>query len=102
MVCRIPFSTTYQSGASAQHRVLLVDDDVISLEILAVMLGFDGHEVLQAIDGESALSLLADRDSAASPPDVLLVDMQMPGHLRTRTGSGEFVRCAAPDRCCWG
>ena len=55
-----------------------MDDDAISLEILALMLGFDGHEVLQAIDGESALDLLAARGSAASP-DVLLVDLQMPG-----------------------
>ncbi len=71
-------SKTPRSSAAEQHRVLLVDDDAISLEILALMLGFDGHEVLQAIDGESALDLLAARDSAASP-DVLLVDLQMPG-----------------------
>jgi CheY-like chemotaxis protein len=55
-----------------------VDDDAISLEILALMLGFDGHEVLQAIDGEAALDLLAASGSAGSP-DVLLVDLQMPG-----------------------
>jgi CheY-like chemotaxis protein len=62
----------------AQHRILLVDDDAISLEILASMLNCDGHEVLQAADGEEALHLLAEPDSSASP-DVLLVDMQMPG-----------------------
>ena len=67
-----------RSGAIAQHRVLLVDDDAVSLEILSVMLDVDGHEVLRAADGESALNLLAGPDSSTSP-DVLLVDMQMPG-----------------------
>ncbi len=67
-----------QSDLRAQRRVLLVDDDLISLEILSLLLGFDGHEVLRAADGESALGLLTSPDSSASP-DVLLVDMQMPG-----------------------
>lgn len=69
---------THQSGTCAQHRVLLVDDDAVSLEILALMLGFDGHEVLRATDGESALALLA-RTRCTTIPDVLLVDVQMPG-----------------------
>ncbi|HEY4045982.1 MAG TPA: response regulator [Acidobacteriaceae bacterium] len=63
---------------SGPHRILLVEDDAISMEILAMMLGGDGHEVLQAIDGSAALDLLSGV-SALSAPDVLLVDMQMPG-----------------------
>ena len=67
-----------KSGADTQHRVLLVDDDAVSLQVLSLMLGFEGHEVLQASDGESALAMLTHPDST-SAPDVLLVDMQMPG-----------------------
>jgi CheY-like chemotaxis protein len=67
-----------KSGADTQHRVLLVDDDAVSLQVLSLMLGFEGHEVLQASDGESALAILAHPDSTTAP-DVLLVDMQMPG-----------------------
>jgi CheY-like chemotaxis protein len=65
-------------GPEIQHKVLLVDDDAVSLEILTLLLGFDGHEVVRAPDGESALALLTHPDSSV-PPDVLLVDMQMPG-----------------------
>jgi CheY-like chemotaxis protein len=67
-----------RDSIAGRHRILLVEDDAISMEILAMMLGGDGHEVLQAVNGEAALDLL----SGAGPchvPDVLLVDMQMPG-----------------------
>jgi CheY-like chemotaxis protein len=63
---------------SGSHRILLVEDDAISMEILAMMLDGDGHEVFQAIDGTAALDMLSGV-SAQSAPDVLLVDMQMPG-----------------------
>jgi CheY-like chemotaxis protein len=78
---------TTSSPASQKRRVLLVDDDAISMEVLALLLDHDGHEVLRANDGETALDLLhalhredlpRDAGSAASP-DVLLVDLQMPG-----------------------
>lgn len=61
-----------------QHRVLVVDDDAISIEILALMLGCDGHEVLQAADAVVAFELLAASTPGGSP-DVLLIDLQMPG-----------------------
>jgi CheY-like chemotaxis protein len=67
-----------RDGIAVRHRVLLVDDDAISMEILAMLLGGDGHEVLQAVNGEAALNLLSG-SGAIRVPDVLLVDMQMPG-----------------------
>src|ERR1700677_3171873 len=78
---------TTSSPASAQRRVLLVDDDAISMEILTLLLGHDGHEVFRANDGKAALDLLLDRrkenlhkdTGSGASPDVVLVDMQMPG-----------------------
>lgn len=55
-----------------------MEDDAISMEILSVMLNHDGHHVVCAIDGQAALNLLASPDPGVCP-DVLLVDMQMPG-----------------------
>jgi CheY-like chemotaxis protein/HPt (histidine-containing phosphotransfer) domain-containing protein len=66
------------SRPAAPHRVLLVEDDAVSMEILSVMLNHDGHDVMCANDGEAALNLLSSFHSEAGP-DVLLVDMQMPG-----------------------
>jgi CheY-like chemotaxis protein/HPt (histidine-containing phosphotransfer) domain-containing protein len=55
-----------------------VDDDAISVEIVALMLDIEGHDVTRASDGETALELLT-RQHAPVRPDVLLVDLQMPG-----------------------
>jgi two-component system sensor histidine kinase RpfC len=68
---------TRSTGIETRHKVLLVDDDAVSLELMAVLLAHEGHQVLRANDAGAALALLA-VDKAARP-DVLLVDLQMPG-----------------------
>jgi CheY-like chemotaxis protein len=60
-----------------RHKVLLVDDDAVSLELMALLLAHEGHQVLRANDAGAALELLS-LDQAVRP-DVLLVDLQMPG-----------------------
>ena len=65
-----------------QYRVLVVDDDALSRDIVALLLGSEGHETLQAESGEDALRLLASLDEDAVP-EILLVDMQMPGESGT-------------------
>jgi hypothetical protein len=81
-----------ESCGAAQQKVLLVDDDPISLEIVSLMLGSDGHQVQRACDGETALRMLGLAPGGAAAartptgdlpdvllPDVLLIDMHMPG-----------------------
>lgn len=55
-------------------RILVVDDDRSLLELLTDYLGRLGHEVRGAPDGQQALAGLAD-----SPPDIVLLDVTMPG-----------------------
>ena len=62
---------------ATRHKVLLVDDDAVSLELMAMLLAYEGHQVVRATGAEAALSMLA--SEKASRPDVLLVDLQMPG-----------------------
>jgi len=57
-------------------RVLVVDDDAMVRELLAVMLEAEGHAVSCADSGDSALSQL---NQPAEPPDIVLADIQMPG-----------------------
>ncbi len=67
-----------RSIAIETHRkVLLVDDDAVSLELMALLLAHEGHQVLQANDAGAALAMLSEESTAG--PDVLLVDLQMPG-----------------------
>ena|GEM_PF-422774 len=57
-------------------RVLVVDDEEASRVVLRGLLADAAAEVLEARDGAEALALLA---SAAALPDVVLLDVRMPG-----------------------
>jgi DNA-binding response OmpR family regulator len=55
-------------------RVLIVDDDPSIRQVIAFALGDEGHEVGEAADGRAALELIE-----RWPPDLILLDMKMPG-----------------------
>lgn len=55
-------------------RILLVDDDRINRRILAGILRPEGYELTEAGSGEETLE-----QYAASPPDLVLLDVMMPG-----------------------
>lgn len=55
-------------------RILLVDDEMSSAEVLALVLASEGYEVTVAADGHQAMSRLMEAD-----PDVLITDFMMPG-----------------------
>jgi CheY-like chemotaxis protein len=55
-------------------RVLIVDDEADIREVVSEALSFEGHEVLTAVDGISAL-----RACYAHSPDLVLLDLMMPG-----------------------
>jgi len=56
--------------------LLLIDDDIISREVMAMTLEMNGFHLSSAEGGERALSLLS---SGSANPDVILMDSQMPG-----------------------
>ena len=55
-------------------RVLVVDDEPDIRDLLRGVLEFEGYEVDEAADGDEALAAVAD-----DPPDVVLLDVMMPG-----------------------
>ena len=57
-----------------RFRVLIVEDDSDILEILSTLLVHRGYSVTTADDGYQAL-----RRIAAEPPDIILLDVMMPG-----------------------
>ncbi len=71
-------------------RVLIIDDDMVSREVMATVLTMTGYDVHTAPSGTESLVLL---DSDVFFPDVILMDTQMPGingatliaQLRART-----------------
>ena len=55
-------------------KVLVVDDEPTVREVVAGYLRRDGHDVAEAADGTVALELLD-----ADPPDLVVLDMMLPG-----------------------
>ena len=70
-------------------RILAVDDRPINLQFLVSLLGYDGHSVLEASDGQEALDITRDQH-----PDLVITDIEMPAmdgyefvtHLRNDPG----------------
>jgi CheY-like chemotaxis protein/HPt (histidine-containing phosphotransfer) domain-containing protein len=80
--------------------MLLIDDDLVSREVMATVLTMSGYAVHTAVDGDASLELLA---TGTCVPDVVLMDAQMPGlsgaeliaQLRTLTRAGIFAISAS-------
>jgi CheY-like chemotaxis protein/HPt (histidine-containing phosphotransfer) domain-containing protein len=85
--------------------MLLIDDDLVSREVLATLLTMSGLAVHTAEDGESALALLA---TGSFAPEIILVDAQLPGlsgapliaELRKRSRRWGRVRIFAISASC--
>ena len=61
-------------SADTKARVLVVDDLEMNIDLMTRFLTSKGYLVDTAMDGETALEKVA-----ASPPDVILLDLNMPG-----------------------
>jgi CheY-like chemotaxis protein len=70
-------------------RILVVDDDPMSRDLLVVLLEAEGYAVNSAESGEAALALL----SSSPIPQVVLADVQMPGL------AGSDLARALRERC---
>lgn len=76
--------------------VLLIDDDMISREVIATILTLNGYTLHTAEGGEAAVEIL---DAVKCIPQVILVDVQMQGlngvnlvkELRKRTQAGIYA-----------
>lgn len=58
----------------AGERILIVDDNATSLKLAAYLLRTRGYDVTTAADAEAALDAIA-----LQHPDVVLMDIQLPG-----------------------
>lgn len=84
------------SDGAAQVRVLVVDDDEVSRDVLALLLEGKGYAVASADSGDAALMYL--RAEGGDLPGVVLVDMQMPGIRGNALASQLREVCGAEAR----
>ena len=62
------------SRAGAGARILLVEDTAFSLQLMTYLLTANQHTVVEAVTGEQAIVL-----ASAAPPDLVVLDRQLPG-----------------------
>jgi CheY-like chemotaxis protein len=60
--------------ASPRAIILVVDDNPTNLKLAADVLEFEGYQVFRASNAREARQMIM-----ASPPDLILMDIQMPG-----------------------
>lgn len=65
---------TAPTDTGAPMTILVVDDEPAMVGVLGALLGRAGHRIVAAYDGDEAL-----RHFAADPPDLVLLDLAMPG-----------------------
>src|SRR6476660_3606094 len=74
-----PVRQTNMLGIGEKHElptILLIDDDLVSREVIATVLTLHGHMVHSAEDGNQALEIL---EAGDVKPGVVLLDTQLPG-----------------------
>lgn len=64
----------WEKAMSANKRVLVVDDDAKTVELVQLYLKRDGYKVLSAYDGLEGLRLARE-----SKPDLVVLDLMLPG-----------------------
>ena len=68
-------SPSGSSGSTTSSgRILAVDDQAANLRVVGILLGRNGYEVVPAANGAEALAA-----AQAHTPDLILLDMMMPG-----------------------
>jgi two-component system KDP operon response regulator KdpE len=60
-------------ASEPRKKVLIVDDDPVVVKALTLTLHAKGYQVLSALDGAEAISVIRDKE-----PDVMLVDVGLP------------------------
>jgi two-component system cell cycle response regulator DivK len=70
-------------------KILIIEDNALSMKFEVFLLESAGHTVLAAIDAEAGLTLAHDEQ-----PDLILMDFQLPG-MDGFEATSRLKRCAA-------
>ena len=63
--------------SASSRKVLVVEDNDMNMQLVEYLLEEGGYEIVKATSGEEALAIV--RDTASSAPDIILMDIHLPG-----------------------
>ena len=75
-------------------RVLVVDDDSALAEMLGIVLRSEGFEPAFVADGDKAMEVFRD-----TKPDLVLLDLMLPGMAASTCAAGSAPRPACRSSC---
>ena len=93
-VLGLPAARPGTSGYLSVAIVLIVDDEPNIRRMVGALLSAEGHEIKEAANGAQGLAKAAQDD-----PDVVLLDLMMPGELDGMATLSQLANCASRDRC---
>ncbi|HEU5367007.1 MAG TPA: response regulator [Ktedonobacterales bacterium] len=76
---RGPEADTGYATSSATHTILIIDDDLDTLEVLAWTLEEEGYTVAAVTSGREALQWVQAAEAVGEPPALILLDLALPG-----------------------
>jgi CheY-like chemotaxis protein len=85
---------TTASGIQVAARILIIEDNPASMELMAYLLGAFGHTALMAFDGDSGVRIAREQR-----PDLILCDAHLPrldGYGVVRVLKADPVLCKIP------
>ena len=79
------------TSSSGKARIMIMDDEKMVRGIAGEMLSLLGHEVVQACDGEEALSLFTRYRDEGNPIDLIIMDLTIPGGMGGQEAVGHIL-----------
>lgn len=79
LICRRPGNGSCSEGKpltmpKERKKVLCIEDNTVNMLLVSRIVEAEGHELIQAADGTTALDVLSD-----TVPDIILLDINLPG-----------------------
>ena len=75
----------------AAKSILIVDDNPVNSKLIRVLLAGEGYDVHTAGDADEALRVLKNLS-----PQLILMDVQLPGNIISKGNRGFRLRCVHP------
>ena len=86
-----PGKTTRGAPAGGPAKILVLDDEEQLREIMRLILGRLGHQVLTAGEGREAVALYRQAMATAAPIDLTIMDLTIPGGMGGKEAVGEIL-----------